>query len=505
MQPNLDGHIPAISARAQSWLAGSAKKMLIDGKWVSALSGETFDTVDPGNGSVLARVSCGVSLDIDAAVNAARRAFDQGPWRRMPPAERAKILWRVADLMDAHIDELAELETLDQGKPLFMGRWAEIPLAAEQFRFFAGLCTKITGETPATSIAYQPAGKRVHAYTLKEPVGVVGAITPWNAPLVMHAMKLAPALAAGCTVVLKPPEDTPLTALRLGELMLEAGIPEGVVNIVTGEGSTAGDALARHPLVDKIAFTGSVATGKKIVEAARGNLKRVSLELGGKSPVIILKDADLAAAIPGAAMAIFTNSGQICTAGSRVYAHESIFDSVVEGISRLARSLKLGHGLLPDTAMGPLVSKRQYERVAGFVEASVGEGAHIVAGGKPASPDGLFFPPTVVTNTRPGMQIVREEVFGPVVVIDKFKDSPAVLHAANDSPFGLAASLWTQDLSEAHRLAADLQAGTVWVNCHNYWDPALPFGGYKQSGWGRESSALAVQNYLETKSVCMVI
>ncbi|HXA35620.1 MAG TPA: aldehyde dehydrogenase family protein, partial [Steroidobacteraceae bacterium] len=342
-------------------------------------------------------------------------------------------------------------------------------------------------------------------YTLKEPVGVVGAITPWNAPLVMHAMKLAPALAAGCTVVLKPAEDTPLTALRLGELMLEAGIPEGVVNIVTGEGSTAGDALARHPSVDKIAFTGSVATGKKIVDAARGNLKRVSLELGGKSPVIILKDADLAAAIPGAAMAIFTNSGQICTAGSRVYAHESIFDSVVEGISQIARSLKLGHGLLPDTAIGPLVSKRQYERVAGFVEASIGEGAHIVAGGRPAIPDGLFFPPTVVTNTRPGMQIVREEVFGPVVVVDKFHDSTAVLRPANDSPFGLAASLWTRDLSEAHRLAADLQAGTVWVNCHNYWDPALPFGGYKQSGWGRESSALAVQNYLETKSVCMVI
>ncbi len=407
--------------------------------------------------------------------------------------------------MDAHIDELAELETLDQGKPFGMGRYAEIPVAVEQFRFFAGLCTKIAGETPAVSINYQPPGKRVHAYTLKEPVGVVAAITPWNAPLVMHAMKLAPALAAGCTVILKPAEDTPLTAIRLGELMLEAGLPAGVLNIVTGYGATAGEALARHPLVNKIAFTGSVATGQKIVDAARGNLKRVSLELGGKSPVLILKDADLASAIPGAAQAIFANSGQICTAGSRVYAHESIYDEVVAGVSAVARSLKMGHGLSPDTAIGPLVNRKQFERVAGYVKGGVADGARIAAGGAPGLAGGLFYSPTVVTNTNSTMQIVREEIFGPVVIVEPFSDPADVLRAANDSPFGLAAGIWTNNLAEAHRLAAGLEAGSVWVNCHNYWDPALPFGGYKMSGWGRESNVMAVQNYLETKSVCMVL
>ncbi|MEQ8516449.1 MAG: aldehyde dehydrogenase family protein, partial [Chromatocurvus sp.] len=333
--------------------------MLIGGEWVTAVSGATLETRDPATGDILARVPAADAQDVDRAVCAARDAFRSGIWSRITPSERARVLWRAADLIEAHIDELAELETLDQGKPLYVGRWAEIPGAIEQFRYFAAQATKVEGQTIPTSINYQPEGKQIFAYTSKEPLGVVGAIVPWNSPLVLTAMNIAPALAAGCSVVLKPAEDTSLTALRLGELLMEAGVPAGVINVVTGYGDQAGAALAAHMDVDKISFTGSTATGRRIVDAAKGNLKKLSLELGGKSPVVILDDADLDLAIPGAANAIFFNAGQVCIAGSRIYAHRSVYDQVVDGVSKAASAMKLGHGLDPATQMGPLVSRKQ--------------------------------------------------------------------------------------------------------------------------------------------------
>jgi phenylacetaldehyde dehydrogenase len=411
----------------------------------------------------------------------------------------------MADLIEAHIDELAELETLDQGKPLAVGRWAEIPGAANQFRYFAGLAPTIEGRTIETSINYQPAGKQMAAWTLREPVGVVGAIVPWNSPLVLTAMKLAPALAAGCTVVLKPAEDTSLTAIRLGELFVEAGFPPGVLNVVTGHGATAGAALAAHPDVDKIAFTGSTQTGRAILEAAKGNLKRVSLELGGKSPAIILPDADLSLAIPGVANGIFFNTGQVCVAGSRLYVHRSLYDQVVEGVAAHAAGLKLGHGLDPQTQMGPVVSRKQGDRVSAYVGDAKAAGAQIVTGGGRSGEIGTFLEPTVVASVSADMAIVREEVFGPVLVVQAYDDIEEVVAAANDSVYGLASSLWTESLSSAQRLSRRLKAGTVWINCHLMYDSALPIGGVKQSGWGRDSGQAALDGYLEWKTVCAVV
>jgi len=438
----------------------------------------------------------------DRAVAAARVAFETGPWPAMTPAERARLLWTIADVLEAHIDELAELETLDQGKPLYVGRWAEIPGAIGQFRYFAGLATKLEGATIPTSINYQPAGKELFAYTLREPIGVVGAIVPWNSPLVLTAMKLAPALAAGCTVVLKPAEDTSLTAVRLVELMIEAGLPAGVLNLVTGYGAEAGAALAAHPGVDKIAFTGSTPTGRAILDAAKGNLKKVSLELGGKSPAIVLADADLDLAIPGAANAILFNGGQVCVAGSRLYVHRSRFDAVVEGVAAAAAAMRVGHGLDPATQMGPLVSAKHAAKVAGYVADSRKAGASLLGGGEAS---GAFVTPAVVTGVTPDMPIVREEVFGPVVVAVPFDDLDEVVTAANDSDYGLAASIWTESLSSAHRLARRIKAGTVWINSHSMFDAALPIGGMKQSGWGRDSGQVAIEGYTELKTVCAVI
>ncbi|CAN7373672.1 aldehyde dehydrogenase family protein [Rhizobium sp. LjRoot30] len=493
------------TAGAKAFLAEKRKKLLIGGQWLTASGGGTFASHDPASGQHLADLAEATATDVDAAVAAARTAFDSDAWRGMTPSARGKLLWRIADLIDAHADELAELETLDQGKSFKTGRFGEIPASAEQFRYFGGFATKILGTTIPTSIGYQPPGKKIFAYTTREPIGVVAAITPWNSPMLMAAMKLAPALAAGCTVVLKPAEETSLTALRLGELMLEAGLPPGVVNIVTGFGETVGAALTAHPDVAKVAFTGSREVGKLIVGAARGNLKKLTLELGGKSPAIVMPDADMALAIPGVARGIFANAGQVCVAGSRVYAHRSIHAQVVEGLAAAAGAMRLGHGLDPDIDLGPLVNRKQADRVAGFVTEGAADGAEIVAGGRQDGEFSTFFQPTVITGVRAGMRLMREEIFGPVVAVTPFDEPEEALAFANDSPYGLAASVWTENLSAAHRLAAGIRSGTVWINCHSYFSPELPKGGHKESGWGYENGAPGLENYLETKTVCAVI
>jgi phenylacetaldehyde dehydrogenase len=483
------------------WLA-KPRRMLINGRWVAAVSGATFDTFDPATGEVICAVPSGDKAEIDAAVKAARAAFESGPWRRMTASERGKLIWKLADLLEKNLEEFAALESLDNGKPLGVARVADVPLAVDLFRYMAGWATKIHGSTFPISVPYAP-GAKFFAYTQREPIGVVGQIIPWNFPLLMAAWKLGPALATGCTVVLKPAEQTPLTALRLGELIQEAGIPDGVVNIVTGLGETAGAALAAHPGVDKIAFTGSTEVGKLIVRAAANDLKKVSLELGGKSPNIVLEDADLETAIPGAASAIFFNHGQCCCAGSRLYVHKKHFNKVVDGVAAAAAKIKVGPGHAPDTEMGPLVSAEQLNRVMGFLQSGQAEGAKSVAGGARHGDRGYFVKPTVLVNTKPGMKVMEEEIFGPVVCAVPFTDPNEVIASANNNIYGLAAAVWTRDVAKAHRLASELRAGTVWVNCYNIFDAALPFGGYKQSGWGREMGAEALELYTETKAVCV--
>lgn len=486
-----------IDSRVAEFLS-KPKQMLIGGKWVNSASGKTFETVDPATGEVLARVAEGDKVDIDRAVGAARAAFESGPWPKMSPAERARLLWKVSELMETHKEELAELETLDNGKPIFFSRIVDVPQAIEMFQYFSGWATKIQGTTIPLS---SPLGE-FFAYTLRQPIGVAAQIIPWNFPLIMASWKLAPALAAGCTVVLKPAEQTPLSALRLGELMMEAGIPEGVVNIVPGFGETAGAALAAHPDVDKIAFTGSTEVGKLIVQAATGNLKKVSLELGGKSPNVVFADADVATAIPGSASAIFFNQGQCCTAGSRLFVHKSIFDRVVDGVAEETKKFHVGPGIDPETNQGPLVSRDQLDRVCGYLDSGASEGAKAVVGGRKIPGSGYFVEPTILVDVKPHMKVVREEIFGPVVTAIPFDDPDDILKFANDTNYGLAAAVWTRDVSKAHKMAAKLRAGTVWINCYNVFDPALPFGGFKQSGWGREMGDDAIQLYTEVKSVC---
>jgi phenylacetaldehyde dehydrogenase len=473
------------------------RKMLINGQWVNSISGKTFPTYNPATGEVLANVAEGDREDIEQAVKAARKAFDNGPWRTLTASERGRLIWKLADLLEAHTEEFAYLESLDNGKPLAVAKAADVPLAVDLFRYMAGWATKIEGNTIPIS-----AGNQFFAYTLREPIGVVGQIIPWNFPLLMAAWKLGPALTCGCTVVLKPAEQTPLSALRLGELIMEAGFPEGVVNIVPGYGETAGAALAAHPDVDKVAFTGSTEVGKLIVHAAAGNLKKVSLELGGKSPNIVFKDADLDTAISGAASAIFFNHGQCCCAGSRLYVEKPVFDRVVEGVAERAKKIRVGSGLDPKTQMGPLVSEEQLSRVCSYLEAGFSEGAKALAGGRKKDEKGYFVEPTILVDTHEDMKVVREEIFGPVVAAMPFDDPEEILPRANNSEYGLAAAVWTKDISKAHRMAAYLRAGTVWINCYNVFDAAMPFGGYKQSGWGREMGHDVLNNYTQTKAVC---
>jgi phenylacetaldehyde dehydrogenase len=477
------------------------RQMLINGKWVNAASGKTFPTYNPATGEVLAHVAEGDKEDIDRAVAAARAAFEKGPWRNITPSERGRVIWKLADLLEKHAEEFAQLECLNQGKPLTLARIADIPVSIDQLRYYAGWATKVEGST----IPISAHGAKFLAYTLREPVGVVGQIVPWNFPMIMATLKLAPALATGCTVVLKPAEQTPLTALMLGELIQEAGIPDGVVNIVTGYGETAGAALAAHPDVDKVAFTGSTEVGKLIVHAAAGNLKKVSLELGGKSPNIVFQDAEIESAIPGAANAIFFNQGQVCCAGSRLYVEDKQFDKVVDGVSQLASKIRVGPGMEPTSDMGPLVSEEQMNRVCSYLESGFSEGAKAVTGGSRQGDKGYFVKPTVLVNTNEKMKVVREEIFGPVVTVMPFKDVDDLIAKANNTQYGLAAAVWTRDIKKAHRIAAELRAGTVWINCYGVLDSAMPFGGYKQSGWGREMGKEMLELYTQVKSVCTPI
>jgi phenylacetaldehyde dehydrogenase len=484
-----------------SRFVAKTRQMLINGKWVNAASGKYFPTYNPATGEVLAQVAEGDKEDIDRAVAAARAAFDRGPWKKFTPSERGRIVWKLADLLEKHAEEFAQLECLDQGKPLAIARIADIPVSIDQLRYYAGWATKIEGKT----IPISAHGAKFLAYTLREPIGVVGQIIPWNFPLIMATLKLAPALASGCTVVLKPAEQTPLTALMLAELIQEAGFPEGVVNIVTGYGETAGAALAAHPHVDKIAFTGSTEVGKLIVHAAAGNLKKVSLELGGKSPNIVFQDAEIDSAIPGAANAIFFNQGQVCCAGSRLYVEDKQFDKVVDGVSQLASKIRIGPGMDATSQMGPLVSEEQLNRVCSYLESGLSEGAKATVGGSREGDKGYFVQPTVLVNTDEKMKVVREEIFGPVVTVMPFSDVDDLVAKANNTQFGLAAAVWTRDIKKAHRIASELRAGTVWINCYGVLDSAMPFGGYKQSGWGREMGHQMLDLYTETKSVCTPI
>ncbi len=475
----------------------------INGKFVKGATDNTLAVVDPTSGAQLTNVPAGNATDIDRAVKAARAAFESGPWPRMRGAERERLLLRLADLLEANATEFSEIESVNSGRILAATRAFDVDLSVRYLRYMAGWATKIHGNTIEPSIPY--AAGNFFAMTLREPVGVVGAITPWNVPLGQAIWKIAPALATGCTLVLKPAEQTPLTALRFASLIAEAGIPEGVVNIVTGLGEAAGAALVAHPGIDKISFTGSTHVGRLIGEVAARNMKRFTLELGGKSPMVVLDDADLDITIPGAAMGIFANHGQNCCAGSRLFVHDAVYDRVVAGIAKLAEDIKLGPALAADTQMGPLVSTSQQKRVMGYIQSGRDDGAELVAGGVALDGPGSYVRPTVFANVNPGMRIVREEIFGPVLTVARFSDLNDVLMRANDTEFGLGASVWTRDLNKAHWFIKNFRAGTVWVNTHAVLDLAVPFGGFKQSGVGHELGEEAIRHHTRLKSAILAL
>jgi phenylacetaldehyde dehydrogenase len=472
--------------------------LFINNQWVPSTHGETLAVEDPSSGKEICRIADASDADVDRAVAAARAAFDDGRWSNLPPNKRERIINKLADLIESHAAEFAELESIDNGKPVGMASAVDIPAAVDQLRYMAGWASKLGGEVIQPQST--PRGA-FFSYVSREPVGVAAQIVPWNFPLLMATLKIAPALAAGCTLVLKPAEQTSLTALRLGDFVAEAGFPPGVVNVITGNGHTAGDRLVKHPDVDKIAFTGSTEVGKMINRNATDSLKRVTLELGGKSPVVVMPDVNVEEVSAGAAGAIFFNSGQVCIAGSRLFAHRSIFDRVVEGVAAAASFWKPRPSLDPQGHMGPLVSKEQFDRVMRYIDAGKRDGASVAIGGDAPAANGYYVNPTVLVDVKPDMSVVREEIFGPVVVAQRFEDLDEVAKAANDTCYGLGAGIWTRDVSAMHRLAAKIKAGTVWGNCHAVIDPALPFGGYKQSGFGREQARQGVEAYTELKTV----
>jgi aldehyde dehydrogenase (NAD+) len=473
-------------------------RLLINGEWVE--SSQKFDTINPANGEVLTQVAAASAEDVDRAVKAARRAFEDrsGPWRKMSASERGRLLWKLADLVESHIDELAELETLDNGKPIFESRYVDMPMVIDVLRYYAGWATKIHGETVNTF-------ESAFTYTLREPVGVVGLIIPWNFPLLLASWKLGPALACGCTAVLKPAEQTPLTALRFGQLAIEAGIPAGVLNIVTG-GPETGKAIVRHPDIDKIAFTGSTSVGKEIMRGAADTLKRVTLELGGKSPNIVFADSDIDGAVKGAINGIFYGKGEVCNAGSRLFVESKVQDEFMEKLIARAKKLQPADPLDPKTRLGAIVSQEQMQTVLGYIEAGKKEGAKLLAGGNRVSLDGgkgFFLEPTIFGGVNNDMKIAQEEIFGPVLATLNFEDVDQVVELANRNLYGLAAAVWTRDVKKAHSVSRRLKAGTVWINTYGLMDAALPFGGFKSSGFGRELGQNAIEHYTEVKTVWM--